>query len=283
MEQPTVALWRRSWNRDIYGIFTQAERPVGAQALVWQQEVRYRLASYPNARQGFRELTLTLRPLADQKPGGSAPALPGPPPLSNVVALVERLAAPLLLLSVLPLLFCAGLVVFALSRRSPLVAHERVGQGGKAFWVLKLRTMWGGEEKNGGSGLFVERLQTEYVKEIKRPDDPRITSRFAAACRKYSVDELPQLWHVVQGRMSLVGPRPMTAQEMADCYGTAAAEVLRFRPGLTGLWQIRGRSRLNYRQRRRLDLLLVRNWSVRLYLKVLIATIPRVLTAKDAW
>lgn len=247
--------------------------------LVWQQELRHRLASYPNARQEIRELTLTLRPLADQRPVWS-----GPPPLWSVVAFVERLAAPLLLLSVLPLLFCAGVIVFVLSRRSPLVAHQRVGQGGRAFWVLKLRTMWGGgEEKSGHSGLFVERLQAEFVKDMKRPDDPRITSRFAAVCRRYSIDELPQLWHVAQGRMSLVGPRPMTAQEMSDCYGKAAAEVLRIRPGLTGLWQIRGRSRLNYRQRRRLDLLLVRNWSVRLYLRILVATIPRVLAAKDAW
>jgi exopolysaccharide production protein ExoY len=101
--------------------------------------------------------------------------------------------------------------------------------------------------------------------------------------RKYSIDELPQLWHVVQGKMSLVGPRPMTAQELSDRYGQAAAEVLRFRPGLTGLWQIRGRSRLNYGQRRRLDLLFVRSWSVRLYFRILLATVPRVLTGKDAW
>ncbi|RPI16127.1 MAG: sugar transferase, partial [Acidobacteriales bacterium] len=192
--------------------------------------------------------------------------------------------AALLLLSVLPLLLCAGLLVFVLSRRSPMVAHERVGQNGRAFWVLKLRTMWGGEaESNVNSGWLVERLQTEWVREVKRWDDPRITSRFAVFCRKYSIDELPQLWHVAQGKMSLVGPRPMTAQELSDRYGQAAEEVLRFRPGLTGLWQIRGRSRLNYRQRRRLDLHFVRNWSVRLYLRILLATIPRVLTGKDAW
>ena len=101
--------------------------------------------------------------------------------------------------------------------------------------------------------------------------------------RKYSIDELPQLWHVAQGKMSLVGPRPMTAQELSDHYVQAAAEVLRFRPGLTGLWQIRGRSRLNYKRRQRLDLHFVRHWSVRLYLRILVATVPRVLTGKDAW
>jgi len=204
--------------------------------------------------------------------------------LWNLVSVGERIAAALLLLTVLPVLTCAGLLVFVLSRRSPMVAHERVGQNGRAFWVLKLRTMWGrGEGRKGNSAWLVERLQTEWVREIKRWDDPRISSRFAVFCRKYSIDELPQLWHVAQGKMSLVGPRPMTAQELSDRYGQAAEEVLRFRPGLTGLWQIRGRSRLNYRQRRRLDLHFVRNWSVRLYLSILLATIPRVLTGKDAW
>jgi lipopolysaccharide/colanic/teichoic acid biosynthesis glycosyltransferase len=75
----------------------------------------------------------------------------------------------------------------------------------------------------------------------------------------------------------------MTFEELSQHYGAAAAEVLRFKPGLTGLWQVRGRSRLNYRQRRRLDLYLVRHWSFRLYLALLFATIPRVLLGTDAW
>jgi lipopolysaccharide/colanic/teichoic acid biosynthesis glycosyltransferase len=144
--------------------------------------------------------------------------------------------------------------------------------------------MWGESQNgNGESGWFVERLPSVEAGEIKRPDDPRITSRFAAYCRKYSIDELPQLLHVAQGKMSLVGPRPMTVQELSDHYGREAPEVMRFKPGLTGLWQIRGRSRLGYRQRRRLDLLFVRRWSVGLYLRILLATIPRVLSGKDAW
>ena len=244
------------------------------------------MASYPDFRSGLRELTLELRPPAVRRPDGGARAVSVPPPLWNIVAFGERIVAALLLLLLLllPLLLCAGLIVSVLSRRSPLVAHERVGQGGELFWVLKLRTMWrGGEGGNGGSGWCVERVQTELVRGIKRPDDPRITSRFAVFCRKYSIDELPQLWHVAQGRMSLVGPRPMTVQELSDCYGQAAFEVLRFRPGLTGLWQVRGRSRLNYRQRRRLDLFFVRCWSFRLYLGILLATVPRVLAGKDAW
>ena len=133
-----------------------------------------------------------------------------------------------------------------------------------------------------GHGWLVERLRGGTIPEIKRPDDPRVSSRFAAFCRRYSIDELPQLCHVVRGDLSLVGPRPMTQEELLTHYGLAAREVLRVKPGLTGLWQIRGRSSLNYRQRRRFDLFLVRKWSIRMYLGILLATIPRVLTGRDA-
>ncbi len=201
-----------------------------------------------------------------------------------LLAGAERVVALILLCTACPILFAAALIVMLLSRRCPLIAHARIGRQGKEIWVLKLRTMWGAAVKPcRGRGWIVERLKGEPVPETKRSDDPRITSRFAAACRRYSIDELPQLWHVVRGDFSLVGPRPMTAEELYTHYGRAAAEVLRVKPGLTGLWQIRGRSFLNYRQRRRLDLFLVRHWSVRLYLRILLATVPRVLTGRDAW
>ncbi len=246
--------------------------------VVWQPGGPCDLASYPDAQSKASEILVQLQPLAAREAGGGTRAS------SKALAFGERLAAAALLLGLLPLLTCAAMIVGMLSRRSPLVAHERVGQGGRTFWMLKLRTMWGcAAAVEGAPGFFAERLETKLVTETKRPDDPRITSRFAAFCRKYSIDELPQLWHVVEGRMSLVGPRPMTAQELSDHYREAAKEVLLHKPGLTGLWQIRGRSRLNYRQRRRFDLFLVRRWSPRLYLKILIATIPRILTARDAW
>lgn len=202
----------------------------------------------------------------------------------KLVFALERVAAAAMLVAALPVLFCASFIIYVLSRRTPLVAHERVGRYGNRFWVVKLRTMWpNGAEPGEQHSFLLEKLQAEPVRDVKRPDDPRITSRFAALCRKYSIDELPQLWHVVQGRMALVGPRPMTSQELLECYGTTAWEVLSVKPGLTGLWQVRGRSRLNYRQRRRFDMYLVRNWSFRLYVHVLLATIPKVVTGRDAW
>jgi lipopolysaccharide/colanic/teichoic acid biosynthesis glycosyltransferase len=201
----------------------------------------------------------------------------------NAVVVGERVFALLLLAALLPVLIVAGAVVILLSRRGPLVAHARVGRNGKEIRVLKLRTMWSGAaRKPGPFRPFLENLRREPVPEVKRSEDPRVTSAFAAFCRRYSIDELPQLWHVVRGDLALVGPRPLTADELIDHYGAAAGEVLRVKPGLTGLWQVRGRSCLTYPQRRRLDLFLVRNWSVRLYARILLATIPSVLTGKGA-
>jgi len=197
---------------------------------------------------------------------------------------MERVVGAMLLTMSLPVVVVAAIALVALSRRSPLVAHQRVGHGGRPIWVLKLRTMWTGSSDNGRFS-FVEyvRASDADCRAPKRAMDPRVTNRFAAYCRRLSIDELPQLWHVVQGDMALVGPRPLTRYELNTYYGPATVQVLRKRPGLSGLWQISGRSRLSYAQRRRLDLFMIRKWSLRLYWKILIATVPRVLTGKDAW
>ncbi len=117
----------------------------------------------------------------------------------------------------------------------------------------------------------------------KASRDARVNSRFAAFCRRYSLDELPQLYHVARGEMSLVGPRPITLVELEDHYGACAEEVLSLRPGLTGLWQVMGRSRLTYARRKRLDLLLVRRASASLYFRILLRSIPCVLSGRDAY
>jgi exopolysaccharide production protein ExoY len=201
------------------------------------------------------------------------------------IAVAERAFSGALLLLLLPFLMFISLVTVTLSRRSPLIAHQRVGYQGQTIWVLKLRTMWDRSSPEWGSITLVERLSSDSSGAItpKHPNDPRVTSRFAAFCRRYSIDELPQLWHVFRGEMALVGPRPLTAHEIEMYYSSAAHQLLMVKPGISGLWQIRGRSRLNYVQRRRLDLLLVRKWSVGLYIKVLVATLPTVLAGNDAW
>jgi lipopolysaccharide/colanic/teichoic acid biosynthesis glycosyltransferase len=145
--------------------------------------------------------------------------------------------------------------------------------------MLKFRTMW--DDAISPESRFAIEEVSGFVPE-KSSGDARINSRFAAFCRRHSLDELPQLFHVARGEMSLVGPRPITAEELHAYYGPDADEVLSVRPGLTGLWQIRGRSRLSYARRRRLDLLLVRRGCGILYLRILLWSIPGVLNGRDA-
>jgi lipopolysaccharide/colanic/teichoic acid biosynthesis glycosyltransferase len=204
--------------------------------------------------------------------------------LWRCVVLGERLLAAVLLVALSPLLLGLALLTLILSGRSPLIAHRRVGWNGTELWLLKFRTMWGCGAKAGFEGP----LWTEYIEDgagpaMKGPADARVSSRFARFCRRHSLDELPQLLHVAQGQMSLVGPRPVTSDELDAIYGADAREVLHVKPGLAGLWQVSGRNRLTLLERRRLDLQLVRNQSVRLYFEILLRTVPAVLNGADSW
>jgi lipopolysaccharide/colanic/teichoic acid biosynthesis glycosyltransferase len=200
----------------------------------------------------------------------------------SLIGPLERVAAAVLLIVLLPAMLLAAAAIALLSRRSPLVAHLRTGQFGVPFWTLKFRTMWGPPEGPGRAG-FVEYIVDERGPEFKCSADPRVSSAFARFCRRFSIDELPQLVNVLRGEMSLVGPRPMTQGELKRHYGADASETLLVKPGITGLWQVMGRSRLSFDLRRELDLFLVRNRSLRLYLKILIRTVPAVLNGKHGW
>ena len=142
--------------------------------------------------------------------------------------------------------------------------------------------MWPTEGSAGRSAFFVEKVPDDKP-QLKVGPDPRVTSSFASFCRRHSIDELPQLALVAAGRMSLVGPRPITRFELNEYYDPDAMEVLSVRPGLTGLWQVRGRSRLTYRRRKRFDLFLVRRFSAGLYFRIVMLTVPDVLFGRDAW
>jgi exopolysaccharide production protein ExoY len=202
--------------------------------------------------------------------------------LWQLIEIGERILAGLLLAVLLPLLLGAAILLVISSRRSPLIAHRRLGRAGAPLWVLKLRTMWSSETARHWS--LVERVIYEPpAYETKSEVDPRVKSRFAVFCRRYSLDEFPQLWQVVRGEMALIGPRPLTASEIDFHYGSEAPELLSRKPGMTGLWQIRGRSTLTYKQRRRFDLFLHRRWSLRLYARIALSTIPAILTGRNAW
>jgi lipopolysaccharide/colanic/teichoic acid biosynthesis glycosyltransferase len=199
-----------------------------------------------------------------------------------MIELAERAVGLLLLAVASPVLVVSALALAIFSRRPPLVAHLRVARNGASFWMLKLRTMWGPDEPSPADG-WIEYIVAEPSTDGKDPSDSRVTSRFAAFCRRHSIDELPQLWHVARGEMSLVGPRPLTRSEINRHYGKHADELLSVKPGLTGLWQVGGRSAIEFPQRRAMDLELVRSLKPRIYLTILVRTLPALISGRGAW
>ena len=200
-----------------------------------------------------------------------------------LLSVLERFAALGVLVALAPLMLMVTISTALLSRTSPLIAHRRLGLGGSPLWVLKFRTMWRRGPRPAGRFALVEYIVDESGPREKGARDQRICSRFARFCRRHSIDELPQLVHVVRGEMSLVGPRPITDSEWKLHYRRHAAEVLEVKPGISGLWQIMGRSRLTYEQRRDLDLALVRNRSLKLYFQILLWTLPEIWSGRNAW
>jgi exopolysaccharide biosynthesis polyprenyl glycosylphosphotransferase len=185
----------------------------------------------------------------------------------------------LLLLAALPVLLIAACAIKLGSKGPVCYRQRRVGVNGTEFMMLKLRTMYEGSdrarddlldrnEQDGGGVLF----------KLRR--DPRVT-RVGGVIRRLSIDELPQLVHVLSGRMSLVGPRPLAAIDSG--YEGAARRRLLVRPGLTGLWQVSGRSRLSWDDSVRLDLYYVENWSLGLDMTILCRTITALLTRLGAY
>ena len=205
----------------------------------------------------------------------------GKPSSFAMSEVVERGAALLLLALAAPAIVTSAAVGTIRSRRSPFVAHLRVGRYGQPLWVVKLRTMWSEDAPEGWN--WVESVIAEPVEDHTDSCDPRIGSRFAAFCRRHSIDELPQLWHVVRGQMSLVGPRPLTRSELDRYYGARAAELLAVKPGITGLWQVYGRSAVRFPQRSAMDLEMVRSLSLGMYLKILWRTLPAIIAGNGAW
>jgi exopolysaccharide production protein ExoY len=193
---------------------------------------------------------------------------------------IEPWVAAAALIVMTPALLVIASIIAILARRTPLVRHKRVGWRGAELPVLKLRTMW--EPNQKWQPVFAIEDVSSTIPITKNGEDDRVTSRFAAWCRKHSIDELPQFYHIVRGEMSFVGPRPITRGELEEHYGPCMETVLSLRPGLTGLWQMMGRSRLTYARRKRLDLMLARSASPGLYFRILFSSVPKVLGGHDA-
>jgi lipopolysaccharide/colanic/teichoic acid biosynthesis glycosyltransferase len=160
--------------------------------------------------------------------------------------------------------------------------HERIGLGGRRFACLKFRSMVMDSQARLEALLASDpEARAEWAATRKLKRDPRITGvgRFL---RKTSLDELPQLLNVLRGEMSLVGPRPVTASELDQYYGAAAVHYASVRPGITGLWQVSGRSDTSYNQRVQLDVAYVSSPSVWTDIKILLRTPIAVLSSRGA-
>jgi exopolysaccharide biosynthesis polyprenyl glycosylphosphotransferase len=190
----------------------------------------------------------------------------------------DRTAAALGVLFLLPVLLCFGLAVKATSRGPMFFQQERVGRDGQTFSMLKFRSMVVGADRmvddlaadSDGNGVL-----------FKKKNDPRVTSvgRFM---RRYSIDELPQLINVLTGDMSLVGPRPPLPTEV-ERYGFDMHRRFLVKPGLTGLWQISGRSDLSWDDSVRIDVRYVENWSLTFDFMILWKTVGAVLRGSGAY
>lgn len=178
-----------------------------------------------------------------------------------------------------------AIVIVALIRREPgsiIYKHRRIGQDGNAFECLKFRTM----VPNADQTLreLLERdpaIKAEWVRDHKLRCDPRVT-RLGRFLRRTSLDELPQLWNVMRGEMSLVGPRPVVRDELLR-YGRNVRAYLSAKPGITGLWQVKGRNDTDYRRRVVLDTYYVRNRNLLLDLYILFKTTSVVLRGSGAY
>jgi exopolysaccharide biosynthesis polyprenyl glycosylphosphotransferase len=189
----------------------------------------------------------------------------------------DRVAAALMLIVVSLLMALVALLVKATSRGPVLFRQVRQGFRGRPFTLYKFRTMVSNAEQLKAE-LEVFNEMDEVVFKIQR--DPRITP-IGGVLRKWSIDELPQLFNILKGEMSLVGPRPMLHTEI-DKFKYWQRRKLSVKPGLTCLWQISGRSNLTFEEWMRLDLEYIDHWSLGLDLQILLRTIPVVLIAKGA-
>lgn len=205
--------------------------------------------------------------------------LPLPRLTKRCMDIVASLVGGILLL---PLLFYIAVAVKMSSRGPILYGHDRIGKDGKHFKAWKFRSMF--ENSNDVLEYYLEQhpdLRLEWEQDHKLRYDPRVT-RIGRFIRKTSLDELPQIWNVVRGEMSLVGPRPIVNAEVAK-YGPYYGLYTMVTPGITGLWQISGRNNTTYDERVQLDSYYVRHWSPWLDMYLLIRTIRIVLFADGAY
>jgi exopolysaccharide production protein ExoY len=171
----------------------------------------------------------------------------------------------------LPLILILAVLVM-LDKKAPFFGHRRVGMNGHKFYCWKLRSMAPNAEERLHLHLKSHpEARAEWDANFKLENDPRIT-RLGSFLRRSSLDELPQLWNILIGEMSIVGPRPVTATEL-DRYGAYLSKYSMMRPGLTGLWQVSGRNNISYEERILMDVDYVNNCNLALDTSIIMRTV----------
>ena len=200
----------------------------------------------------------------------------------NIKKIFDFLLAIILIIIFSPILLCLYILVYISTKGKPLFSHLRIGKNGRKFKVYKFRTMHlNADEKLQSLLDTCEESRNEWEAEFKLKNDPRIT-KLGNILRKTSLDELPQLINVIRGEMSLVGPRPIVEKEI-EKYGEYFEYFVAVKPGITGLWQVSGRSDIDFKSRIDIDMWYVRNWSIWSDVVILIKTVQTVLSKKGSY
>lgn len=203
--------------------------------------------------------------------------LPAASPRGEVVKRITDCCLSLILLPAALIFALPIALLIALQGGRPIYRHLRVGRSGQPFYCYKFRTMVvDADEKLQALLRDNPNSRREWFEQFKLKDDPRVT-RLGSFLRKSCLDEIPQIWNVIRGDMSWVGPRPVIPDELVK-YGPCLSAYLACRPGITGLWQVNRHSDTSYAERIQYDVQYLENWSTFLDLKILLMTIPRIVT-----
>lgn len=227
-------------------------------------------------------MTLLFKAVSEDQEVAVRPTIRGPSYLWTGALGVQPVLAAALLLLFAPLMLVLALLIYIEDGKPVFFVQKRVGRGGLLFPCVKFRSMRPTAEAELAALLDRDaEARQEWEQTQKLQSDPRVT-RIGAMLRRHSLDEIPQLFNVVVGQMELVGPRPIVPAEIKR-YGRRFPAYCAVRPGLTGLWQVNGRSDTSYRRRVAIDVCYSRNKSPALDLTILLATVPIVLFGRGSY
>jgi len=221
---------------------------------------------------------ITVSPFSG--PGSFGGAKSSAIPVSKLV--FDKMFAAVALVLISPVLLLLSLALLIEGGGPVIFRHSRIGLGGTSFLCLKFRTMTQDSQQRLDQILAVDPIAREEWEESRKLfRDPRV-SRLGNFLRKTSLDELPQFWNILMGDMSVVGPRPITREE-THYYGENISVYASVRPGLTGAWQIGGRSETSYQERVDLDVNYVKNWTLLSDLRIVFKTVDAVILGRGAF